>query len=191
MDNKATRLAEYIFFSLPISLDKSDDYGYEYYNDGYICGICGYVVNTYGRRGGVFKHILRDHPEWMHVHIILGEYNSKTLKKVQDFALNLLTSDIVFAGRQCRNVEEYREYYCLLCGIPQYKESCLSHIELNHPEWINAIWFNEKREKYGKKLRAHPLKPWKDPESLFCSPNLKNIINKEPLRGKECRDPKI
>lgn len=32
------------------------------------------------------------------------------------------------------------------------------------------------------------LKPWKDPESLFCSPNLKEIINKEPLSGEECKD---
>lgn len=32
------------------------------------------------------------------------------------------------------------------------------------------------------------LKPWKDPESLFCSPKLKEIINKELLSGEECKD---
>lgn len=34
----------------------------------------------------------------------------------------------------------------------------------------------------------HYAKPWKDPESLFCSPKLKEIINKEPLSGKECKN---
>jgi hypothetical protein len=33
------------------------------------------------------------------------------------------------------------------------------------------------------------LKPWKDPESLFCDTKfLKRIIGKEPLKGDECKD---
>jgi len=36
--------------------------------------------------------------------------------------------------------------------------------------------------------RRHPLKPWKDPDSLFCSPNLGKIIGKDIATGEECRD---
>ena len=42
-------------------------------------------------------------------------------------------------------------------------------------------------KKFIKKTSHHPLKPWDDPESLFCSPNLKEIIGKEPLKGDECK----
>lgn len=35
----------------------------------------------------------------------------------------------------------------------------------------------------------HPLKPWKDPESLFCDTEfLTKIIGKEPTKGDECKD---
>ena len=33
--------------------------------------------------------------------------------------------------------------------------------------------------------RTHPLKPWDDPESLFCSPKLKDITGKEPRTKEE------
>jgi hypothetical protein len=182
----STRLAEYIFFSLPIDRHEYDDY--YYYNDGYICGLCGDVVDRFGRKGGVRRHLHQNHPEWMNIHIILGGYSSTMLKKVKESVINLFSSDI---SLQCRTEEECEEYFCLLCGIPQYKEKRLSHMELNHPEWINAIWCGEKREKYGKKLRTYHLKPWRDPDSLFCSPNLKDIINKEPLNIYENRKTKI
>jgi hypothetical protein len=38
-----------------------------------------------------------------------------------------------------------------------------------------------------KKIHRHPLKPWDDPESLFCSPKLKEIIGKEPKKGNGCK----
>ncbi len=35
----------------------------------------------------------------------------------------------------------------------------------------------------------HPLKPWKDPESLFCDTEfLRKITGKEPTKGDECKD---
>jgi hypothetical protein len=35
----------------------------------------------------------------------------------------------------------------------------------------------------------HPLKPWKDPESLFCDTEfLRKIVGKEPAKGDECKD---
>jgi len=35
--------------------------------------------------------------------------------------------------------------------------------------------------------KRHPLKPWKDPESLFCDTEfLKDFLDKEPAKGNEC-----
>ncbi len=40
----------------------------------------------------------------------------------------------------------------------------------------------------GNRFR-HPLKPWKDPESLFCDTEfLKKLIKKTPKKGIECKD---
>jgi len=44
------------------------------------------------------------------------------------------------------------------------------------------------KPKFNKPITHHYLKPWQDPESLFCSPKLKEIIGKEPLKDEECRD---
>lgn len=40
-----------------------------------------------------------------------------------------------------------------------------------------------------KFINRVPLKPWKDPESLFCDTKfLKEFLGKEPRKGKECKD---
>lgn len=40
-----------------------------------------------------------------------------------------------------------------------------------------------------KVKNRHPLKPWQDPESLFCDTEfLKKFLGKEPLKGEECRE---
>ncbi len=40
-----------------------------------------------------------------------------------------------------------------------------------------------------KRTHRVPLKPWKDPESLFCDTEfLKKILGKEPAKGTECKD---
>ena len=40
-----------------------------------------------------------------------------------------------------------------------------------------------------KRTQDVPLKPWKDPESLFCDTEfLKKILGKEPAKGTECKD---
>lgn len=102
--------------------------------------------------------------------------------------VKILVNDAVFIGGQCKMAEEYNWYFCLLCGSPRYKKDCLNHIELYHSDWIDAIWIEEKIMPIKKQKHRYPLKPWKDSESLFCSPNLKDIINKEPLHGDECKD---
>lgn len=40
-----------------------------------------------------------------------------------------------------------------------------------------------------KMINRVPLKPWKDPESLFCDTEfLRKFLGKEPRKGKECKD---
>jgi hypothetical protein len=189
--SNAIKLAGYMFFYLHIERHEYGRRNHEsdryYFNDGYVCVICGDVIDTWGRKGGVKSHLMERHPEWIGAYIILGGFNDKLENKVKELALDLLTNDMALIGERCKVAEEYDWYLCLLCGTSQYKDDCLSHIESNHPNWINAVWIIEKREKYVRKRRTYPLKPWKDPQSLFCSPNLKNIINKEPLHGDECR----
>jgi hypothetical protein len=136
-------------------------------------------------------HFSTRHPELIYnrkTKKVIVDHKIKLKKDVNKMALDLLTDNIILIGGQCRTAEEYNEYYCLLCGKSQYKENRLSHIESIHEEWVNAFWVVEKIEKYVRKRRTYPLKPWRDPESLFCSPNLKYIINKEPLQGDECRE---
>jgi hypothetical protein len=178
--SNAMRLSEFMFFHIPLDRHESGDYCY--YNDGYICGLCGEVIDTDGGRGGAKRHIFLNHDEWTGVFIILSGFSHLMLSKSKEFALNLLSNE---------NVTKDNKYYCLLCGMPLYEESRMTHIECNHPEWINVLWCKEKRKYDGPRKLTHPLKPWRDPESLFCSPNLKYIIDKEPLQGKECREKRM
>lgn len=187
----AIKLAGYMFFHVPIERHERSEYIFEsdkyYFNDVHICGICGEVVEKWGSKGGVKIHLVEEHPEWIDVHIIFNGYSHN--KSKYKMVLDILTNDMVLVGGQCKTNGEYDWYFCLLCGMPQYKDDCLTHMELYHSDWINSVWIIEKREKYVKKQRhTYSLKPWKDPQSLFCSPNLKNIIDKEPLQGDECRD---
>ncbi len=55
-----------------------------------------------------------------------------------------------------------------------------------------ALARSQRREYVTPKRRKPPgkvyLKPWKDPESLFCSPKLTEIVGKKLSTGDECRD---
>jgi hypothetical protein len=88
-----------------------------------------------------------------------------------------------------KNVEYLIEYPFVKCRICGYSPS----IEDTFGKCDKGIMTEFLKRHIGKEhssqvSRLHvPLKPWKDPESLFCSPKLKEIIGKEPLRGEECR----
>lgn len=74
-------------------------------------------------------------------------------------------------------------YVCKLCE-DTYSAfntwTAVRHYDSKHSE--------EQRPKIEIKGK-HPLKPWKDPESLFCDTEfLRKIIGKEPAKGDECRD---
>ncbi len=136
----AIKLADYMFFYVPIERYERDRYIFEsdkyYFNVGHICGICGEVVEIWGSRGGVKNHLVEEHPEWIDIYIIFGGYKKIDLQKLKNKKLRKL--DIT---------------------IP------------------------DKKKIY--------LKPWKDPESLFCSTKfLEILLNKEISKGDECKDNK-
>lgn len=54
--------------------------------------------------------------------------------------------------------------------------------EINQPDFP----IKDKKLKF---INRVPLKPWKDPESLFCDTKfLREFLGKEPRKGKECKD---
>jgi hypothetical protein len=190
--SNAKKLAGFIIFNVPSGQRKHSWDGSYYFTEVCICGICGDIINERGSKEGVKKHLIENHPEWEAACIILGWHDHKIGNKAKKLALKLLINDTALVGGQCRISGEYNWYFCLLCGKPLYKKNFLTHIESDHIGWINAFWFVEKEEEKEedrvRKLGTYPLKPWRDPESLFCSKNLKNIIGKEPLSGNECGD---
>ncbi len=83
---------------------------------------------------------------------------------------------------------------------PKERTEIVEHIKSNHFVLIKLVnAFQKSKLKITKKesnpaprikeqKHRHPLKPWKDPESLFCdSEFLKKLIGKEPTKGKECK----
>jgi len=92
-------------------------------------------------------------------------------------------------------------YVCLLCGTSYYGEysrhphplaihGFVDHISKEHNEWETAYWFEKKRPIYEKRkgLKTHPLKPWKDPDSLYCDKEfLEKLLSKEIAEGNECK----
>ncbi|MBU0846449.1 hypothetical protein KKH23_04615 [Patescibacteria group bacterium] len=122
-------------------------------------------------------------------------YEKKKREKALNHIIETLTQDMVLVGGRCRSADEYIWYFCLLCGMPHYEGDSLSHIETRHTDWINARWISEPKSKsrikegtFAKK-HTYPLKPWKDPNSLFCDTEfLKKLLGKEPAKGKECKD---
>ena len=71
--------------------------------------------------------------------------------------------------------------HCLVCGNKYVLRDGLC---LN----CDIITTSVDREMLINNYLEEWAKPWKDPQSLFCSPRLKEIIGKEPLKGKECKD---
>lgn len=79
---------------------------------------------------------------------------------------------------------------CTLCGFGVHHHLGLKHLRDEHPEWISALWRLEKLGSCDENLvqikvtLRHPLKPWKDPESLFCDTEfLEGLLGKRIARG--------
>lgn len=172
------------------------DFVSEYHGIHFVrCKVCGDIIfNRYRVKNwdllnkveqkGRMNNSIRYH---------INNYHSEKKKKFSSRSyigekVNILVGNTTLIGGQCKTADEYNWYFCLLCGLPHYKKDSLRHIESCHIDWINAVWIEEKIIPIKKQRHRYPLKPWKDPQSLFCSPNLKDIINKEPLHGDECKD---
>lgn len=86
---------------------------------------------------------------------------------------------------------------CGLCSEPLFlQETGIEHFYKEHKEWFELIWLSYERKKKEKneekvkrpKYRVH-IKPWKNPNSLFCDTEfLEKLTGKKILEGDECRD---
>ena len=95
------------------------------------------------------------------------------------------------------------ECICKLCSQPLFlHETGIEHFSKEHKEWFEFLWLTyertvkkkheEKTYRIRKKIekpkyRVH-IKPWKNPNSLFCdSEFLEELTGKKLLEGDECR----
>ena len=90
-------------------------------------------------------------------------------------------------------------YKCSVCGFigqPEANQRTThsQHIDISRKLVKNHIVQNHfiriiiKRVQQ-KTIKFHHIKPWKDPESLFCDTKfLKKLLGKEPRAGNECKD---
>ncbi len=73
---------------------------------------------------------------------------------------------------------------CPNCGTDLKEQPFKYHKYEYHCQECKSIFKSPRVKKH-----RVPLKPWKDPESLFCDTDfLKKIIGKEPAKGTECKD---
>ncbi|MDD5454166.1 MAG: hypothetical protein PHW62_01520 [Candidatus Ratteibacteria bacterium] len=111
-------------------------------------------------------------------------------------------TDDINALREQKNLEQY-DGFCGRCGKPMRIDCRNKYLRHGNRELCTKapverkthILFPKKPNRirvYGhKKPSQKPriyLQPWKDPESLFCSEKLKDIIEKEPSPITECHD---
>ena len=89
-------------------------------------------------------------------------------------------------------IKQADDYYqCKLCEFigetPRSKEKVKNHLIKYHLIKISLIKPKIKDINERPKIR-HFLKPWQDPESLFCDTKfLRQFLGKEPAKGNECK----
>lgn len=90
-------------------------------------------------------------------------------------------------ARQC--LKDRERYKCTLCGYDTEERARTSWVLGKQDIIFHIITVHNIDYRLIKKHGIHPLKPWEDPESLFCDTQfLEKIIGKEPLKGNQCKD---
>ncbi len=173
------------------------------WDEGHVCALCG---AWYEDIDDLTKHMGINHTEWFKAVWLtvkqcrILEDNRKSIpERIECF----FKKNIIYFSTPLMRVSDlfdtiYKDLFeqeatmgvfggmthfvCKTCG----KDFTQKHAVANHVPKCR-----KKHERISKSHRyVHPLKPWDDPESLFCSPKLKDIIKKEPLTGDECREAK-
>ena len=104
--------------------------------------------------------------------------NSKPLSTYVRYRelLNLLVVTLDYNIKYRQMIFINTQTVCGLCGYV-FKNSIspnrLSHFKKEHEEWTDAYWLRNdikqiKNEYLPEKVKRVHLKPWKDPDSLFC-----------------------
>lgn len=116
------------------------------------------------------EHYKEEHPEW---------YYSPIYKQIKIFKDQYYRRELVFIEKthtQAPDACFYRGLGNMTSGITQPRR------KKYHCEDNGGI------QKQKLIPHKHPLKPWKDPESLFCDTEfLTEYFKKKPRNGKECR----
>jgi hypothetical protein len=187
----ATKLGGYIFSYIPAETRESNKSTKEckYFSpDIRICGICG-EAGKYPARSGVKDHMLKKHPEWVDTYIILGEYPKVDSHKLDEQQQKRLAKET-----------EKREKYEMCLTVDKLRDQDLQDLKLQslHGKKSEQLTIKteqtERRERHEKRERDKKrvyLKPWEDPNSMFCSTEfLEKLLNKKIATGKECKDKK-
>lgn len=142
--------------------------------------------------------------DYIHHHKIYYNWYKNELvcgHDTNDYDELFLWHNDLFVCRQCH----FRIYNSGLGLTPKERTKIVDHIKFNHfvlikivnpsqnENELKNISITKKEDvkpapRIKKQRHRHPLKPWKDPESLFCDTEfLENFIGKEPTKGKECK----
>jgi len=172
-------------------------------NEGWVCALCG---EWYDNRDNMLKHVWLTHTDWFKA-VWLTLAQCKVLKEKR----RNVSEMIGFFFR--RNKNDFSELFMKSSAIFDELYQDLFEPVVTETIYGNVTWLVCKtcgksyankpgasrhvticRKTHERKQKPKPriyLKPWQDPQSLFCSPNLKEIIEKEPLSGDECREANV
>ena len=144
----------------------------------------------------------KEHKEWYNAILLKTEFNKKSEKQkiehqnVYKKAGGVGTRALYRINYYLEYIRQsdYERYQCILCGFigetPRSKEKVKNHLITCHLIEIYLIKPKIKNEEDIKKPKLRQfLKPWRDPESLFCDTKfLRQYLGKEPTKGSECKD---
>ena len=182
------------------------------YNDNFL------TESEYSNGENVIQYIIEDitekviqnvteeeHKKWYNAILLRTEFNKKSEKQkiehqnVYKKAGGVGTNPLYHIKNYLTYIKQTDDerYQCILCGFigetPRPKEKVKNHLITCHLIKISLI--KPKIKKNGEydinkrpKLRQF-LKPWHDPESLFCDTKfLRQFLGKEPAKESECKD---
>lgn len=131
-------------------------------NNYAVCILCGEPVIRSGGHRSKMLHVKMQHNEW------IGAFYVSPIRK----------------GHRYDASEPNTWVICSNCGTDLKKQPFKYRKCKYHCQKCKSIF-----KSFRGRTHEVPLKPWEDPESLFCNTKfLKKILGKEPAKGTECKD---
>lgn len=146
---------------------------------GFVCALCGETANKHEVAS---THIRNDHSEWFNAIWVVVKQVPASQEEENRFSIkSWFERNLSMLSRKC--LEEDPS----MLGCDNCEHSVLNRAGV-FCKIKNRYISRTPAEKEPDYDPEYDLKPWKDPESLFCSPKLGEIIGKEPASGEECGD---